>query len=203
MDLRNEGEPTIADEGGRERPRTQLTTGTEITGVRPFRKPILTAATQTCLMPHKVEDAPLKPVYTLVFVLSIFAAPAQALDASTIAAWELDECSWEVIAQSTMPAPMVASEPTIGMLEETDDAAITEPNNAEGGIAVGTMQPSEAQGTMPAQIVDDEAEDVVITGANRCRGYPGRGEAGRRRNSGEGRSDGRRRTDDRRACRGR
>jgi hypothetical protein len=142
-------------------------------------------------MPHKVEDAPLKLLYALVFVLSAFAAPAQALDASTIAACELDDCSLEVIEQSMMPAPTVASEATITTVraddDEADDVSITVANDPEG-VPVPAIQPGDEtqtlQGTMPAQIIaneptittvradDDEADDIVITGANGAEDVP-------------------------------
>ena len=128
----------------------------------------------------------MKILYALVFVLSAFAAPAHTLDASTIAPCELDDCSLEVIELSMMPASAVASEPTIVKLEETDAAAITQPHNAEGGIAVGTIQPSDETqtGTMPAEIVAneptimkagdavDDADGVTITVVNDPEGVP-------------------------------
>jgi hypothetical protein len=102
----------------------------------------------------------LKVLYALVLVLSAFAAPAQTLDASTITVCDLDDCCFEVIEQSMMPASPVASEPTIVTLEETDAAAIARPDDAEGDFAVGTIQSSDetwtVQDTMPARIVATE-----------------------------------------------
>jgi hypothetical protein len=135
-------------------------------------------------MPHKVEDAPLKLLYALAFVLSAFAAHAQTLDAAMMAACELDDCSLEVIEHS-MPAPTVASEPTITTVrdadDEADDVSITGANDPEG-VPVPAIQPGDEsqtqQSTIAAQIAsseptiatvradDDEADDVVITGAN-------------------------------------
>jgi hypothetical protein len=128
----------------------------------------------------------LKILYALVFVLSAFAAPAHTLDVSTIAPCELDDCSLEAIELSMMPTSALASEPTIVKLEETDAAAITRPHNAEGGIAIGTVQPSDETqtGTMPAEIVAnepaimeagdavDDADGVTITVVNDPEGVP-------------------------------
>jgi hypothetical protein len=134
--------------------------------------------------PAQKEGATLKVLYVLVLVLAAFAAPAQALDASAIAAGDFDDCPWEITENSTMPAPMVASELTIKNLEEEVDAAITRP--AEHGVAVRTIEPGDdfqtLQDTMPARIVsseptithvDDavyEADEVAITGANDAMG---------------------------------
>ena len=61
----------------------------------------------------------MKALYTLVFVLFSFAAPAQTLETS-IAAYHLDDldCSGETTQQSAVSAQIIATEPTIETLGE-------------------------------------------------------------------------------------
>jgi F420-dependent methylenetetrahydromethanopterin dehydrogenase len=119
----------------------------------------------------------LNALYALLFVLSSFAAPAQALDASMI---DLDDYFGEITEPSTVPAQMVATEPTIEKLGEAvndaDDVATTGPNNAVvvpvGAIQLSdeapsveystrsddklTVEDTTEPSTMPAQIVASE-----------------------------------------------
>ena len=97
-------------------------------------------------------------LYALVFVLSSFAAPAQALDASMI---DLDDYFGEITEPSTVPAQMVATEPTIEKLGEAvndaDDVAITGPNNAVV-VPVGAIQLS---GEAPSVVYSTRSDDKL------------------------------------------
>jgi hypothetical protein len=119
---------------------------------------ILTGATETCLISN-LEDAPLKALYALVFVLSSFAAAAQTLDASMIAAYDLDDYFGEITEPTMGPAQMVATEPTIEKLgeavDEADDVAITGPNNAVV-VPVGAIQPSDENSTVEYSTQSDD-----------------------------------------------
>jgi hypothetical protein len=119
----------------------------------------------------------LNALYALLFLLSSFAAPAQALDASI---FDPDDYFGEVTEPSTVPAQMVATEPTIEKLGEAvnnaDDVATTGPNNAVvvpvGAIQLSdeapsveyssrsddklTVEDTTEPSTMPAQIVATE-----------------------------------------------
>jgi hypothetical protein len=71
--------------------------------------------------------------------------PAQTLDASTIEAQCPDDHFGEITKRSTMPAQIIATEPTIEKRGEAmlkaDAVAITRPNDAED-VPVGAIQPS-------------------------------------------------------------
>ena len=105
----------------------------------------------------------MKALYTLVFVLFSFAAPAQTFEAS-IAAYHLDDldCSGETPQQSAVSAQIIGTEPAIetpgeAKLNEADDVATTGPNAAE--IPVGAVQPDEnaiaAYSSRSEQLTDD------------------------------------------------
>jgi hypothetical protein len=86
-----------------------------------------------------------KALYTLVFVVFSFAAPAQTFETS-IAAYHLDDldCSVETTQQSAVSAQIIATEPTIETLGEAkvnvaDGVATTRPNEAE--IPLRAIQP--------------------------------------------------------------
>jgi hypothetical protein len=96
-----------------------------------------------------MEDAPLKVLYAVVFALSALAAPVQAFDSWPVAAYDLDDCSWEVTEQSTLPAPTVAAEPPINDLAATGGAAITAPDDREN-VALGIVPPSDATQLLPS-----------------------------------------------------
>jgi hypothetical protein len=131
------------------------------------------------LRPAQKEDAPLKALYALVLALPALAAHAQTLDVSPSAAYDLDDCFWEITEQGTMPVPMIASESTVKTLDEADDVATTGRDDAEG-IPVGAIPPSDEIQTMPAHMNAseptieklDEAEDVAITGRNDAEDIP-------------------------------
>jgi hypothetical protein len=99
-----------------------------------------------------MEGTPLKALYALVFVLFSFAAPAQTLETS-IAAYYLDDldCFGETTQRSTMPAQIIATEPTIATpgeaMLDAADVAITGPSDAEG-VRVGAIQPSDENSTV-------------------------------------------------------
>jgi hypothetical protein len=100
-----------------------------------------------------------------VFVLFSFAAPAQ----TSIAAYYLDDldCFGETTQQSTMPAQIIATEPTIGKLgeamPEADGIAITGPNDAKD-VPVGAIQPSDENSTVEYSTRSDDkvtADDTI------------------------------------------
>ncbi len=105
----------------------------------------------------------MKALYTLVFVLFSFAAPAQTLEAST-AAYHLDDldCSGETPQQSAVSAQIIGTEPVIetlgeAKLNEADDVATTGPNAAE--IPVGAIQPDENAIAAYSSRSDDQLTD--------------------------------------------
>jgi len=114
----------------------------------------------------------LKAIYALMCVLFSFAAPAQTLDASMMAAYYLDDCFGEITEQSTMPAQIIATEPAIeklgeAMLNEADDVVITGPNDAK--VPVGAIRPSDENSTVKYStgsdgklMVDDTIEQSTM-----------------------------------------
>ena len=170
----------------------------EIAVVGHIDKGILTGATGKCLI-HPMEDMPVKALYAVVFVLSSLGTPAQALYAST--AYCVDDFFGGIIEQSTIPAQIVATEPTIEKLGEAVDEAhgvtITGSKDA-ANVPVGAIESSDdatgsgdkptvdatEQSTIPAQIVAteptieklgeavDEAHDVTITGSKDAANVP-------------------------------
>jgi hypothetical protein len=104
----------------------------------------------------------LNALYALVFVLSSFAVPAQALDASMS---HLDDFG-EITEPSTVPAQMVATEPTVEKLgeavDEADDVAITGPDNAVV-VPVGAIQPSDEAPSVEYSTLSDDKLTVEGT----------------------------------------
>lgn len=139
---------------------------------------ILTGATDNVLHRQPIEDTPLNALYALVFILSSFAVPAQALDASII---DLDDYFGEITEPSAVPAQMVATEPTIekpGEAVDGADGVASSPPRDAADTRVGAIQPSDEApsveyatrsddklavedttepSTMPAQIVATES----------------------------------------------
>jgi hypothetical protein len=93
-----------------------------------------------------VEDTPLKGLYALAFVLSSFAACAQTPDTRTMLIFDLDDYFGEITELSTLPAQIIATEPTIGKsgeaAQEADSVVITGPNDA-AEAPVGAIQSSD------------------------------------------------------------
>src|SRR5712672_421449 len=117
-----------------------------------------------------MEDTLVKALSAVVLVLSSLGAPAQALDAST--AYCVDDFFGGIIEQSTIPAQIVATEPTIEKLGEAVDEAhgvtITGPKDA-ANVPVGPIQPggetrtveyATVKGNKPT--VDDTIEQNTI-----------------------------------------
>ena len=151
----------------------------EIAVVRHIDKGMLNWRDRNVPHQHLMEDTPVKALCAVVLVLSSLGAPAQALDAST--AYCVDDFFGGIIEQSTIPAQIVATEPTIEKLGEAVDEAhgvtITGPKDA-ANVPVGAIQPSDEtrtveyatgkgnklmvrrhtieQNTIPAQIVATE-----------------------------------------------
>jgi hypothetical protein len=147
---------------------------------------ILTCATKSA---SSMEDAPLKALCALVFVLSWFAAPAQTLDASGIAAYYPDDCFGEITEPSMVPTQIVAAEPTIEKFgeafDEADGVAIIGRNDAAdvpvGALLLGdgsasveystrsdderTVDATAEQSAMPAEIVATEPTIEKFGGA--------------------------------------
>jgi hypothetical protein len=72
----------------------------------------------------KGEDAPVKGLYALAFLLSSFAANAHSPNSTTIALFELDDYFGEVTDLS-LPAPQaLAAEPMIGAIQPRDQGAV-------------------------------------------------------------------------------
>src|SRR3982074_1825606 len=91
----------------------------------------------------------MKALCAVVFVLSSFGAPAQALDAST--AYCVDDFFGGIIEQSTMPPQIIATEPTVEKLgeavEEAPGVATTGPKDT-ANVPVGAIQPSDETRTV-------------------------------------------------------
>ena len=86
----------------------------------------------------------MKALCAVVFVLSSLGAPAQALDAST--AYCVDDFFGGIIERRTIPAQIVATEPTIEKLGEAVDEAhgvTTTGTKDAANVPVGAIQPSD------------------------------------------------------------
>jgi hypothetical protein len=105
----------------------------------------LSTATGMCLISNR-RRTPMKVLWALMCILCSCAASAQTTDAAMIAEYYLDDCWAEISSQSTSPAQIVTTEPTIAnnLGDAFDEAAstITEPNDAPD-VGVSASQPSE------------------------------------------------------------
>ena len=135
----------------------QLTTPVKIAAVRSIGNHILTAATERASSTAK-EDNVLTALYALLFVLSSFAAPAQAMDGSMMAIDYLDDYFGEITEPSIMPAQIVGDEAMEKLgefVDEVDDVAITGPNNT-AHVPVGAFKPSDETPTVEYSSLGDD-----------------------------------------------
>ncbi len=149
-------------------------------------KPILTGAKETWLISKPKGDTSVKVLFALMLLLFAFGAVAESQDASTIAAYDPDDCFEENTEQNTISAQIIATQPTtenLGEIVEEGDVAITGPNDAEGVPVGAILRNKEAQSssqnrltaiieqnTMPAQTVPTqptlETFDEVVEEVN-------------------------------------
>jgi len=154
--------------------------------VQHIAKPILTGAKETWLISKPKGDTSVKVLFALMLLLFAFGAVAESQDASTIAAYDPDDCFEENTEQNTISAQIIATQPTtenLGEIVEEGDVAITGPNDAEGVPVGAILRNKEAQSssqnrltaiieqnTMPAQTVPTqptlETFDEVVEEVN-------------------------------------
>ncbi len=116
--------------------------------MRHIAKAILTGAKETWLIRKPEGDTSVKVIFALMLLLFAFGSVAESQDASTIAAYDPDDCFEENTEQNTISAQIIATQPTIenlGEIVEEDDVATTGPNDAEEVPVGPILRNKEAQ----------------------------------------------------------